>query len=196
MPTSAETRAQPISVVATRVVKLAVKEDVSADEIGRVVMSDPALCLRVLALVNSAAFMLRNKVTDVRQAVALIGVRGLRNLALSLVVSDMAPATKEGQLLLGNCLRRALAAQAIGNALRADEPDSYFTAGLILDDGVLAAARDDLSWAAGVAKRPAAHRVVIERAAGQRPHPDAGSALAREYDLAADVVDAIAQHHA
>ncbi|MEM6990673.1 MAG: diguanylate cyclase [Myxococcota bacterium] len=185
----------PICAVATKVIQMAVQEDCSAEDIGNVVISDPALGLRVLALVNSSAFMLRNRVADVRQAVSLLGVRGLRNLVLSLVVSDMAPVGEEGHLLLANSLRRALAAQCIARAMGVRQTDSYFTAGLFLDVGLLSSARDDLSYAAEIARGPAAHRVVRERAAGNTDHPSAGSAMAQHYNLPEETVAAIASHH-
>lgn len=190
-----QSKADPICAVATKIVQMAMSEDVGADEIGAVVMSDPALGMRVLSLVNSSAFMLPNRIDDVRQAVALLGVRGLRNLALSLVVSGMAPPSADGLLLLANSLRRALASQAIARTLGVRQPDAYFTAGLFLDVGLMITARDDLEGAAAIARGPAAHRIVRERAAGKEPHPDLGSALAREYNLSEDVIEAIAKHH-
>ncbi len=185
----------PICAVATKVIQMAVREDCSAEDIGNLVIGDPALGLRVLALVNSSAFMLRNRVSDVRQAVALLGVRGLRNLALSLVVSDMAPVGEDGHLLLANSLRRALAAQNIARALGTRQTDPYFTAGLFLDVGLLSSARDDIEYAAEIARGPAAHRVVRERAAGNAAHPTAGAELAKHYNLPDETVAAIASHH-
>ncbi|MBL4684601.1 MAG: diguanylate cyclase [Nannocystaceae bacterium] len=185
----------PICAVATKILQMAVREDCSAEEIGQVVIGDPALGLRVLALVNSSAFSLRNRVSDVKQAVALLGVRGLRNLALSLVVSDMAPVGAEGRVLLANSLRRALAAQGIARALGVRQTDSYFTAGLFLDVGLLSSARDDLAYVAEIARGPAAHRVVRERAAGNVAHPTAGAELAQKYNLPEETVQAIACHH-
>lgn len=185
----------PICAVATKVIQMAVSEDCSPEELGKVVASDPALGLRVLAVVNSSAFMLPNRVSDVRQAVSLLGVRGLRNLALSLVVSDMAPVGEEGHLLLANSLRRALAAQAIAKAMGVRRVDPYFTAGLFLDVGLLSAARGDISYAAEIARGPAAFRVVRERAAGNPAHPAVGANLAREYNLPDETVEAIDKHH-
>ena len=186
---------KPVAVAALRVVQLAVDPDASAADLAAAVVADPALSLQVLKLVNSAAFMLRGEVSDVKRAATLLGANGLRNLALSLVVSGMAPPSEEGRVLLANSVRRALAAQAIGRALGVRQVDEYFTAGLFLDVGFLACGRDDLGWAASVASRPAAHRVVVERAAGRTPHPQRGAELALEYALPADTVQAIAHHH-
>ena len=193
--TSRRAKPEPIAVGALRVIKLAVDPEASVADIGEAVTSDPALSLRVLALVNSAAFMLNHKVSDIPRAVGLLGARGLKNIALSLVVADMAPPTEEGRLLLANSARRAAAARAIGAALGARHLDEYFTAGLLLDIGLLASGADDLAWAASVADRPAAHRVVIERAAGRTSHPESGANVARDYSLPDTTIEAIAHHH-
>lgn len=189
------TSAHPIAVTGMKVVRLATDPDVSVADLGAMVTADPALSLRVLALVNSAAFMPGRNVSDVRHAVGLLGANGLRNLALGLVVSDMAPASDGGNLMLANSVRRALAAQSIGTALGHRQADEYFTAGLLLDIGLLDACREDFDWATSVAQRPAAHRAVIERASGRGPHTARGALLAQEYGLPGAMLDAIASHH-
>jgi HD-like signal output (HDOD) protein len=154
----------PLSVVALQIVREALKPDVSPTDLAKLAESDPGFALRIISMVNSAAFGFNRKVSDVRQATAFIGVRGLRTLGLSLAVSDMVPQGVDGQLLLGNSLRRAVAAQVIAKKMGQREVDEYFTAGLFLEVGLLARARDDLSAAARVARLPAADRVVFERA--------------------------------
>jgi len=178
-----------------QVVKLALDPETSVADLGAAVTADPALSLRVIALVNSAAFMLNHEVRDVQRAVGLLGTKGLRNLALSLVVSDMAPPTEGGNLLLANSIRRALAARAIGREQGVRQADEYFTAGLLLEIGLLSSANDDLDWVTSVAERPAAHRPVIERAAGRSPHPARGAMLVKDYALPEVTIDAIAHHH-
>lgn len=186
---------KPVSTAAAKVVQMAVREDCSAEQLGQLAQADPAFAMRVLSVVNSPAFMLSHKVADVRQAVALLGVRGLRNLALSLVVSDMVPTGEAGQVLLANSLRRAMAAQYVARAMGIRQADAYFTAGLFLESGLLAKARDDLERAGEIARSPAAHRIVRERAAGELAHPIVGARLAEEYLLPKETIDAIAHHH-
>jgi diguanylate cyclase (GGDEF)-like protein len=62
--------------------------------------------------------------------------------------------------------------------------------------GLLARARDDLEGAAEVARLPALHRVMHERAAGYLDHPAAGAALAATFMLPPHVEAAVSQHHA
>jgi diguanylate cyclase len=185
----------PLSVVALQIVREALKPDVSPTDLARLAESDPGFALRVISMVNSAAFGFNRKVSDVRQATAFIGVRGLRSLGLSLAVSDMVPQGADGQLLLGNSLRRAVAAQVIAKKLGQKEVDEYFTAGLLLEVGLLARARDDLPAAARVARLPAADRVVFERAEHGSDHAVRGAALTRMFTLPVELIEAVALHH-
>lgn len=189
-------RREPASTAAVQIVQEAVKEGVSVADLAKLALGDPAFAIRVLSMVNSAAFQRATPVQDVNQAVSLLGIRGLRNIALSLVVSDLVPMGEEGALLLGQSLRRAIASRLIAQATGHKETDAYFTAGLLLESGLLLRARDDLARVADLARMPADFRVVHELATGLAPHPDDGADLALHYNLPKETVEAIRYHHA
>jgi diguanylate cyclase (GGDEF)-like protein len=165
-------------------------------DLSKLAESDPAMALLVVKLVNSPAFKLAHPVTNVQRATALLGLRGVRNVALSLVLSDMVPMGPEGRVLLSNALRRAMACRAVADRLGARDRDAYFTTGLFLEAGHFTLASHDLEKVAAIARAPAAHRRVRERACGWEPHPSFGARLAEHHGLGAATVAAIAQHHA
>ena len=177
------------------IVQAALREDVSVGELAKLAESDPGFAVRLLALVNSPAYGAR-KVSNVGQASSLLGIRGLRNLALSFVVSDMAPTGDAGKSLLAASLRRAVAARKVGEAVGFRDLDACFTTGLLLEVGLLRQAAESLDEAASIARAPAAQRPVLERASGWQGHPDGGAALARELGLPDEMVEAIHSHHA
>jgi diguanylate cyclase (GGDEF)-like protein len=144
--------------VATQIVTRAVSADVSVSDLAKLAIGDAGFAARVIALANSAAYGLANRVSEIRQACMLLGVRGLRNVALSLVVSDMVPPGEDADLLLVTALRRAVAARLVAEALDDRALDDAFTAGLFLEIGTLLRARTDLAGAASVARMPASHR--------------------------------------
>ncbi|HEY8944205.1 MAG TPA: diguanylate cyclase, partial [Polyangiaceae bacterium] len=185
----------PLSVIALQIVKEALRPEASPASLARLAEQDPAFALRVIAVVNSAAFGITRRVNDVKQAAALLGVRGLRSLGLSLALSDMVPVGVEGQVLLANSLRRALASQLIAERFGERDRDEYFTAGLFLEVGLLARARDDLETAAQIARAPASDRVLFERAFGGTDHPIRGAELAAAFHLPETTIDAIRRHH-
>ena len=183
------------STVALQIVQAATRKDVALPKLAKLAQADPAFALRVLAMVNSPSFALAQRVGDLQQAVPLLGIRGMRNLALSLALSDMTPLGKEGSLLLANSIRRATAAKLLAQFLGDPEPDSHFTTGLFLESGLLIRAADDLPGAAAIAQQPALFRTKLERADGWQDHPALGAELARDFRLPDDTVKAIRYHH-
>jgi diguanylate cyclase (GGDEF)-like protein len=186
----------PLSVIAARLVQEALKEDASITELAKMASGDAAFAMRVLSIANSAAYGPSRDVRDVRTACVLLGVRGLRNVALGIMVSDMVPAHPDATVLFANSLRRAVTASLLAEKVRGVPKDEAFTAGLFLEVGLLSLARDDLPRAAEIARMPAAHRPLVERAFGLLEHSRQGADIATTMRLPATVVEAIAGHHA
>ncbi|MEM7446633.1 MAG: diguanylate cyclase [Myxococcota bacterium] len=185
----------PISALAVQIVSAAMQPDCSLPYVAGLIQSDPAFTVRVLSLVNSPLLLRRSKVTDIRRACAVLGVRGIRNLALNIAVTDMAPDTPEGRQLLACCLRRAVAIAQLAHAVHYPDESEVFTTGLLLELGLLSHARTDLSRAAALAASPALHRPTQERAEGWMAHPEKGARLAREYGMPQATALAIECHH-
>lgn len=186
---------QPVSVAATRIVQAALKEDVSVAELSGYATTDPGFAVRVIAYVNNPVLGLGRRVDDVRQACNLLGLRGLRNLALGLIVSGLAPSSASANDLLANCIRRSLAARALAKALKENDPDTHFTVGLFLDVGLLSTAKENPELAENIGLSPAAWRPTRERLAGLVPHPIRGCEMARDLGLSESISSAILHHH-
>src|SRR6185369_5405801 len=186
----------PLSLIALQIVRESLAPEASLPELAKLAASDPGFALRIIAVVNSPAFGPQRHVSDVRQAVSMVGIRGLRGIGMSLALSDMVPIGDAGQILLGNSLRRAVASQLLAVQLGQKDVDEFFTTGLFLEVGLLSRAREDLAGAAEVARLPALHRVMHERAAGLTEHPAAGAALAATFMLPEHVAAAVREHHA
>lgn len=185
----------PIALGAARIVQAALDPEASIQQLGDMARQDPALAVRVLSLANSPAFGVKGAVTDVRQATALIGLRGLRNVALSLVVADMIPNRPESNVLLVQSLRRAEAARLIAERLGLKAPDSFFSTGLLLEVGILARAKENLDSSIRTAHHSSEHRLLFEQAEGFAPHCARGAELARGFGLPEATVNAIVHHH-
>lgn len=193
--TNKERTDAPLATMAARIVQLASNPEVSLPELGELAAADPGFAVRLLGVANSAAFGVPVKVTNVKQAVTMLGVRGVRNLALGLVLSDMVPDGEETEILLANALRRAVACRLLAERLDERDVESYFTTGLLLESGILVGARKNLTQAIEFARTPAAHRVVRERAAGEDAHPELGAKLAADCGLPEQTAAAIRSHH-
>jgi len=184
-----------MSLAALQIVQASLKENTSVGTLATLAESDPAFAIRVLALVNSAAFGAGRKIGDVKQAASLLGIRGLRNIGLNLALTDMVPRSESANLLLTACLRRATACRLLAAAAKQHDLDDYFTTGLFLDVGLLSRARGDSKGTGEIARLPAQHRVIFERSLGLVDHAELGCSLASEFHLSQDVMEAIASHH-
>ncbi|WP_372593939.1 HDOD domain-containing protein [Actinotalea sp.] len=97
------------------------QEDVTMSKVAEVIDTEPVLTVRVLHLVNSGAFALRNRVDTVRQAVVLLGVREVTTLVTALTLDARVGAMDS----LWHILARALCCEAL-----AGDPAAY-TAGML-----------------------------------------------------------------
>jgi EAL and modified HD-GYP domain-containing signal transduction protein len=65
------------------------RSDATFEEIEAVVTRDPGLTLRLLRLLNSAAYALRRRITSVHEAVTMLGSRTVRQWAMLLVLGGI-----------------------------------------------------------------------------------------------------------
>lgn len=109
--------------------------DCSLDSVIRLIQAEPLLSAKVVAIANSVVFNRSGKrITDVRSAVTLIGMRTVRNLATVVVVQQLAgsQANKERvtQLWKHSAYVAALA-QVIARRITKQDPDTAMFAGII-----------------------------------------------------------------
>jgi diguanylate cyclase (GGDEF)-like protein len=187
----------PISAssLAIQIVQAAVKPSATVNELIALCQNDAGLGARVLAYVNSPGFGLNRRVAGVQHAVALLGIRGTRNLAVTMCVVDMTPLGDEGDALITVCLRRGVIAKLLAEKLARSTLDDYFTLGMLMEVGLLVKARTDLAGSAALARSPAQTRVTIERASGQEDHAKLGARLARSWQLGEEMANAVLHHH-
>ena len=192
---SEKSGASPAVGSVAKIVQLTADPDCSMDAVAEVVSIDPVLGLRILSLANSAAFVLSRRMSDVRQAVSVLGLRSLRNLGLGLLVSDLAPQTAHGERLLEESIRRGTACRLIAEHLGVKEVHEFFTAGLLLDVGLMTLARPDEKRAGDLSCMASPSRSVRERVLGLTPHAELSGKMAQECLLPATTVAAITAHH-
>lgn len=108
----------------------------NALSISRLLLQDQALATRVLRLANSAYYGLSRQVADLQEAVVILGMRSIRNLAL--VAGTYPWLTKEfkgyalgPKALWTHSLGVAVGAQCLAKASRKAQPDECFMAGLL-----------------------------------------------------------------
>ncbi|MFI7542042.1 HDOD domain-containing protein [Actinoplanes sp. NPDC049599] len=181
-------------------------DDASAQSVGAVIERDPAVTAKVLQLVNSSAYTLGRKISDVGQAVTLLGVHTVRGLVLmhdlirTFDVGSGLPAEWLDGLTLHSVETSRLCRMfAAGTAWESNA----FTAGLLHEIGQLVlASMQPREFAQALvrwrdpAPDPAGATLlcVTESALIGFSHLDAGVGLLRFWGLPDPVIEAVAGH--
>lgn len=130
--------------VALVILQLVDNEQTPVAEICRVLQADPALTGRLLKLANSASAARTAQVTHVKDAVSVLGLRQVRNVALGFsLVSKHASGQCAGFAyhdFWSSSLATALAAQSVAAEVLPRSASDAFTCGLLLSIGQLALA--------------------------------------------------------
>jgi HD-like signal output (HDOD) protein len=132
----------PMPRAAARVLALINDPDASAEQIGRIIETDPALAGAVLRLVNSALFGLSQPVASLSQALVLIGFLRLRSLMLATVAAglkDLIPpiAADARDRVWEHSVTIGLGARALAQRLGFEWGEEAFVSGLLHDCGRL-----------------------------------------------------------
>lgn len=179
----------------------------TAARIAELINHDPALCARVLRLANSPYYGLARQIADVQDAVVLLGLRSVRNLAMvaatyawmqqPIRAYDLQPK----QMWL-NAFGTAYVSQEVARLVRVPDTDQVFTAGLLHDLGKIAIGLWLETRAHGTVRvlvrqllRKNATFDSVEKQVLGFTHADMGSHLAEMWNLPRSIGDAIKYHH-
>lgn len=129
-----------LPAVAVEVIQLTSNLQVDARALKKCIEKDPALTAKILRVVNSSLFGLSREVSDLNQALALLGTKPLKLLVLGFSLPEGLFADVAREQLdwyWKTTLVRAVAAREISETLWNRPGDDAFLAGLLQDIGVL-----------------------------------------------------------
>ncbi|HMB17044.1 MAG TPA: HDOD domain-containing protein [Pelovirga sp.] len=112
-----------------RILKDVHAEDVDFKKLAITIQSEVSLTYKLLKLINSAAFALRNRVTSVLQALSLLGLREIRSWVSLLSISSMAN-DKPAELVVSSLIRARLCEQLALPSRMGDRKSDLFLMGL------------------------------------------------------------------
>lgn len=130
-----------LPAVAAEVLRLTSEPRIDGRALKECLERDPALATRLLRVVNSSLFGLSRQVTDLGQALAVLGIRPLKMLVLGFSLPRELFSELEAGVLAHywrRTLVKALAARDIAEQLWHTPGDEAFIAGLVQDIGLLA----------------------------------------------------------
>ncbi|MEP6655036.1 MAG: GGDEF domain-containing protein [Myxococcales bacterium] len=134
-----------LPAVAVHVLRLCQRENFDIADVARAIGNDGPLAAKVLGLVNSPLFGMRQEVRTVSHALVLLGVNSVRTIALSFaLVSDMRAHERSGfdyRTYWKRAIFAAAAAQDLARVAGARHPEEAFLAALLQDVGEVALAQ-------------------------------------------------------
>ncbi len=137
---SRATQLYSLPVVAMKVLELTGNPHVDTHALKACIENDPALTGKILRVVNSSLFGLSREVSDLNQALALLGIKPLKMLVLGFSLPPALFAQMEGGVLeryWRHTLTKAVAGREISEWLWEIPGDDAFVAGLLQDLGEL-----------------------------------------------------------
>lgn len=177
-------------------------EDISTDRIAARIAADQALVLKMLRIANSSFYGLQRKVESIPDAIFILGIGNVRNIALAAALSSSLPQhQKTGNFDFARFLRHGLATALCAKALAAKmhcSPDNAFVAGLMHDIGKLVLATSfPLHWDEIVAYRErwdcASHEA--EQSVIGTDHARIGQVLAEAWSFPHTLSSVVGGHH-
>jgi HD-like signal output (HDOD) protein len=191
-----------LPAAAQRVLKLTEDENARPDELREAIQSDPVLVARILRRLNSSYYALSQKISDVKAAINLLGLREIRNLALTVFVSRFF----DGGAGHGGYKRENLWAHSVGVAVAArlvarvcgrGAPDEAYIAGLLHDLGLILLDQTLRRHFYKVldALDPSTPTHIVENRVLSFDHALLGGFVARKWNFPDPVADAITFHH-
>lgn len=174
----------------------------SAKHLGQVVAADQALSAAVLRLANSAYYGFSQKVSDVKQAVTLVGYGSLRELVMSITSYDLI--FKHGgmvfdrQELWNHGLSVACAARVLARRTRLIPGEVVFVAGILHEIGFTLIdqhAHNLFVKIVSHARKLGQSIVTVERDLMGVTHADVGMWAAQAWNLPPVLQSAIRYHH-
>jgi len=177
-------------------------ERAGAADFEKVVRPDPSLTANLLRVANSAYFGLRCKAESVRQAVTLLGVKRVCEVATTVAFAPVIPERLPGYdvaatAFWSHCVAVAVFSERLAHELRAASPDLLFTAGLLHDIGKLAVGSFVAADQGKILARARGGESFIEaeRAVLGIDHGELGAMMAQGWSLPPAVAAAARWHH-
>lgn len=125
-----------IPVVATKVMQLIESESATAEELARVVASDPAVAARVLKISNSSFYGCQRQIQTLSHAIVVLGFGTLKSLVVAASVKQVyQPYGLTEKMLWEHSFGAGLAARIIAKETRLVSEEEAFLGGLFHDIG-------------------------------------------------------------
>lgn len=128
--------------ITLKIIDLVEDPNSTAHDLHSLITNDPALCSRILKVVNSAFYGLPGQIGSINRAIVLLGLNAVKNIAIA---TSLAKLFRGGSLcpqfsardLWVHCTAVAAGAKLIADTSHLSLSDEAFLAGLLHDIGIM-----------------------------------------------------------
>lgn len=192
----------PMSSAAIRLSQLCQQDRVSAKDVVAVMETDPGLIARLMTLANSSLFGCSGRIKTIDHAVVMLGMKTVRNLALTISASQLFSQKDEftpwRKGLWTHSITTAVIARRLAPHFEDCGADEAFLAGMFHDVGKLVLFQiKPKHYIEHVLERESESlsSVELEIQTYHNAHTHIGKQCADQWHLSCEITDAIRDHH-
>src|ERR1041384_5491611 len=194
--------------ITVKVVELVEDPKSTAQDLHKVISNDPALCSRIVKVLNSSFYGLPGQIGSINRAIVMLGLNAVKNIAIAASLAklfrdgDLTPTFSARELWTHSNITAA-AAKMVANSLRLGLADEAFLAGLIHDIGLMVEMQADRNKLIEVLRRvgadskgvPANDFVAAEMSVFEANHQDFGAGLCEKWKFPQSFALVTGFHH-
>jgi HD-like signal output (HDOD) protein len=221
MSTTVEQREQVVSAAIREISHIATLPEITlkiidlvedpkstAQDLNAVISNDPALCSRILKVVNSSFYGLPGQIGSINRAIVMLGLNAVKNIAIA---ASLAKLFRGGDLtpnfsarhLWNHANLTAAGAKMIADTLKLGLGDEAYLAGLMHDIGIMVEMQFDRNALIEVVQAmgpgpdgaPLSEMLKVEAEVFGADHQDFGQALCKKWKFPETFVRVTGYHH-
>lgn len=189
-----------IPVVATKVMQLIESETATAEELAKIVASDPAVAARVLKISNSSFYGCQRQIQTLSHAIVVLGFATLKSLVVAASVKQVyQPYGLTEKMLWEHSFGAGLAARIIAAETRLVSVEEAFLGGLFHDIGKTIMNTIDREKYQGIMQRCFNDGITSEEAEREvylYTHSEVGGLVIKKWNFPDILMYAVLKHHA
>ncbi len=191
--------------ITLKIIELVEDPKSTAQDLNKVISNDPALCSRILKVVNSSFYGLPGQIGSINRAIVLLGLNAVKNIAIA---ASLAKLFRGGELtknfsardLWMHSTQVAAVCKLIADKMKVGLSDEAFLAGLIHDIGIMVEMQYDRNKLIEVFEQVGdgtggVALLDLEEKAFGATHQDFGAGLCSKWKFPASFTNVTGFHH-
>jgi HD-like signal output (HDOD) protein len=194
--------------ITIKIVELVEDPKSTAQDLHKVISNDPALCSRILKVVNSSFYGLPGQIGSINRAIVMLGLNAVKNIAIA---ASLAKLFRGGELTPNFAARdiwthsnvTAAAAKMLASSLKLGLSDEAFLGGLIHDIGIMVEMQFDRNKLIEAVRKtgpdskgvPAADMLAAETEIFGANHQEFGAGLCEKWKFPKSFAFVTGYHH-